>query len=288
MLVSVYIPTRNRVESLKRAVESVLGQTHQEFELIVVNDGSIDATGNYLDNLSATDHRVKVITNRASAGGAEARNQAIRTAQGDFVTGLDDDDWFLPKRLEQLLNGWHSALAQYGSAACVYSQIREVRNGEPVDTPRKPRSATHIDLFVENVVGNQIFAPKAHFIEAGLFDRNLEVWQDLEFFMRVLKRFGTAYLVDEYSYVFDNSPRGDRISKKKLPSIRAAYRSIVDRHCPQQNRLAQHLFIQSFSPFYGVTPEWQDYRQMLALGVWPYGLYKMARSNLRRWLRHGG
>lgn len=286
MLVSVYIPTRNRQASLKRAVDSVLNQTLKNFELIVVNDGSTDETANYLSRLASEHENIRVLSNASSLGGAASRNAAILAAAGEFVTGLDDDDEFTPQRLQELYDGWLRIRHVDPNAAFVYTQVREIRNGKPFATKPRPTSAVFTDMFVENVVGNQIFAPREHYIRAGLFDTSLQVWQDLEFFIRVLKTFGTGYLVDSYSYIYDNSPRPDRISSKKLSAIRAAYKTIIDKHCPPDSpRLAQYLYTQAFTPFYGAAAEYQDYKEIVRLGFWPYGIYKLARSNIRKYVR---
>src|SRR5512144_610930 len=103
MQVSVYLPTRNRAASLQRAVDSVLAQTHADFELIVVDDGSSDGTRQCLEDAQRSDARVRAIHHAVSRGAPASRNAAIAAARGEWLTGLDDDDEFLPRRLELLL-----------------------------------------------------------------------------------------------------------------------------------------------------------------------------------------
>ena len=92
-LVSVIIPTKNRADLLKRAIDSVLEQTWQNYEIVVVDDASDDDTPNLLAELSK-DHPIKVITNEVSNGAAACRNIAINQAEGEYIAGLDDDDFF--------------------------------------------------------------------------------------------------------------------------------------------------------------------------------------------------
>ena len=102
--VTIYVPTKNRVDLLKRAVDSVQAQTYTNWELIVVNDASTDGTYQYLEDIKSS--KIKVIHQPESQGACVARNLAINSATGDFVTGLDDDDYFEPNRLQLFIDGW--------------------------------------------------------------------------------------------------------------------------------------------------------------------------------------
>ena len=92
--VSVIIPTYNRVQLLKQAVISVLQQTYQNFEIIIINDGS---TVNIFESVHNLDSRIKVIKQKHSGSG-NARNLGIQYARGKYVAFLDDDDIFMPDK----------------------------------------------------------------------------------------------------------------------------------------------------------------------------------------------
>ncbi|MES2218855.1 MAG: glycosyltransferase family 2 protein [Pseudomonadota bacterium] len=102
-LVSVIIPTHNREASLQRAVASVLAQTCQDFEIIIVNDASTDNTREYLAALVRDDKRIQVFTNVQSLGGSRSRNVGIAAAKGQWIAFLDDDDTWLPMKLSAQL-----------------------------------------------------------------------------------------------------------------------------------------------------------------------------------------
>ena len=97
-----------RPPTRRAAVASVLAQTHPDFELLIVNDGSTDGTAGYLDDLAARDARVRVFHHDQPGGAPRARNKAIREARGSWVTGIDDDDEFLPGRLAALSSVAHA------------------------------------------------------------------------------------------------------------------------------------------------------------------------------------
>lgn len=114
-LVSVIIPTYNRAADCRRAVESVLAQSHREVEVIVVDDGSEDATRETIEGLNS---RV-VYLRQENAGVVAARNRGLAAAQGEFIAFLDSDDLFLPWKLEAQL----AALRFYPQAGMVWTDM---------------------------------------------------------------------------------------------------------------------------------------------------------------------
>jgi glycosyltransferase involved in cell wall biosynthesis len=102
-LVSVVIPTRGRPELLLRAVRSALAQTLQDIEVIVVIDGDDPPTESALEETMRNDERVSVIALTTSVGGSDARNRGVQAASGEWVAFLDDDDEWLPGKLQAQL-----------------------------------------------------------------------------------------------------------------------------------------------------------------------------------------
>ena len=98
-LVSVIIPTHNRGQLLVRAIQSVLAQTFSDFEIIVVDDGSIDNTKEVVRGFK--DPRIRFFHHEQNRGPSAARNTAIRAARGRYVTFLDSDDEYAPEKLQE-------------------------------------------------------------------------------------------------------------------------------------------------------------------------------------------
>ena len=96
---TVIIPTFNRAEFIKRAVDSVLMQAFKDYEIIVVDDGSTDETLEILRDIK--DKRIKIVA-QSNRGVAHARNQGIKAAQAEWMCFLDSDDEFLPSKLNSL------------------------------------------------------------------------------------------------------------------------------------------------------------------------------------------
>ena len=263
MLVSVYIPTRNRRALVERAVKSVLEQDHPELEVIVVDDASTDDTQAFLAAAAAADPRLVFFANDRPQGAPTARNRAITAAKGTFVTGLDDDDYFEPTRLRRFVAAWTEFQSAGKQPACLYAQSVSMRGGRPIWVSERPSSVESADLFTQNVIGNQVFAPREHFLGAGLFDEQLPAWQDLDLFIRMLQKYGTAHLVPVPTYYFDDGDRDDRISSKG-ERIRIAKARIAAKHKDLDPRLLLSLHMQMFNGFYDIPPTLHDIRFMLA------------------------
>ena len=95
--ISVILPVFNSEEFVRKAIESVLAQTFEDFELIIVNDGSTDSSKDIIDSFK--DDRIRLI-NQSNQGPGAARNNALKMAQGRYVMYLDSDDWFTSDALE--------------------------------------------------------------------------------------------------------------------------------------------------------------------------------------------
>jgi len=276
VLVSIYMPTKDRLELLQRAVNSVLTQTHQEIELVVANDGSSDGTQAWLDQLAEKDPRVRAIHNVRPLGAPAARNSAIRLTRGEWVTGLDDDDEFMPERLRYFLDEATRLDAAGIRYSGLYSTERIVGSSRSYTLDKKPEAGLR-DLFHHNHIGNQIFARRATYLEVGLFDEQMPAWQDLELFMRMVDRFGPAKLVPEPLYLLADDDRSDRISKKKKPKLIDAYERIVRKWPDVAREDKQRLFLQLLAPFYGFPIEPADLGKYFSLGISPMACARMAK-----------
>jgi glycosyltransferase involved in cell wall biosynthesis len=206
-LVTVYLPTRNRAHFLRPAVESALGQTHRDLELIVVDDASEDGTADLLGVLSAADSRLRVITFTRRSGPSAARNAAIREARGEFVTGLDDDDRMLPDRVTTLLAAFKPEYAFVCSAFLLRSRAGSTRvlNGK-----RALLRAT--DLLYFNCVGNQVLVPTERVRKLGSFDETMSGFEDYDLWLRLALTFGSVLRIADATYIKQDHRTGDQLT----------------------------------------------------------------------------
>jgi glycosyltransferase involved in cell wall biosynthesis len=264
-LVSVYLPTRNRQALLARAVHSALRQTYSNIELVVVNDGSTDQTMVWLDQAQQKDRRLVPIHIRESVGPSAARNIAIKIARGTFVTGLDDDDEFGSDRIASFVEKW-DALSALPPFSCLFAQSVFVTSGNEWITNDRKDHVHFKDLFYHNYIGNQIFTTKEYLLATGLFDENLDAWEDLDLFMRLVRRFGEARLLNSPTYVCDVSRDRERISRNE-PRIRRSFDLILEKYPDLEPHLKQRLFLQMFSDYHGIRPSINDFRRCFGWGI---------------------
>ncbi|MCC5927198.1 MAG: glycosyltransferase [Bacteroidetes bacterium] len=204
-LVTVYLATKNRLSLLQRALKSLEDQTYRNLELIVVDDGSEDGTSDFL-NTYASAYPFHFVSFDQSGGAPAARNYAIHRAQGEFITGLDDDDRFLPDRVARFVQEWHDGISLLGAESFLVTDTRRVRW-------RKPSVVTYDDLLYRNLIGNQVFTKTAYMRQLKGFDEHLDASQDYDMWLRLVRKYGPARIINEpLQLVSVKSSRSDRIT----------------------------------------------------------------------------
>jgi glycosyltransferase involved in cell wall biosynthesis len=188
-LVSVILPTRNRLKLLKKSLDSVLSQSYPNLEVIVIDDASEDGTRKYLRNLN--DPRVKLIWCETRQGAAIARNMGLRKAQGSLIAFNDDDDFWRQDKLRHQVNALIKAEEKVG---VVYGRIKRRKKGGgeyiPDRKKRKKEGRLTRALLKENFIGLPAVLVKREIVrKAGLFDEKMPRNEDWEWFVR-LSQYG--------------------------------------------------------------------------------------------------
>ena len=185
--VSVIIPTYNRAHLVGRAIKSVLNQTYQDFEIIVVDDGSADNTEEVVKSLK--DERIRYIKHDKNRGAAAARNTGIKATRGEYIAFQDSDDEWLPEKLEKQMEVFESAPPEVG---VVYTDMQRVsENGEvtywysPEITSGNLVNNKTLYYQVLNLGIQAVVVRKSCFDKVGLFDERFPSLEDLELFIRL-------------------------------------------------------------------------------------------------------
>lgn len=231
-LVTVYISTYNRVDLLRRAVESVRKQTYENLEIIIVDDCSTDDTLNYLEKIGAQDSRIRYFLKKNNSGACNSRNIAIKNATGEFITGLDDDDYFESRRIESFLEAVSKAgdKAYYSSAKIKISE--NIILSPSLLTRFKHSSVkSYKELLKQNFIGNQIFIKTDLLRKSGGFDEDFKAWQDLECWYNLMKTQNVKMkFISKATQVIDQSHEHERISKKNVENVIEAFKQFSMKH----------------------------------------------------------
>lgn len=185
-LVSVIIPTYNRSLMLKRAVDSVLRQTYTNLECIVVDDASTDNTQSVLEHCVTADQRVRVFRNNSNLHASASRNIGIRNSKGEFIAFLDDDDEWLPQKLEKQLTLFRQSPAEIGLIYCWMDYMKA--DGQVL---REHHPTLRGNIYKEVLVRNRIGGTPTWLIRAeavkrcGPWNEELKIQNDDEYVLRL-------------------------------------------------------------------------------------------------------
>lgn len=269
-LISVYMPTYNRADMACRAIDSVLAQDYPNFELIVVDDASKDDTVAVLTARYGKDNRITILQQATGQGACAARNRAITEAKGDFVTGLDDDDEFLPHRLSSLYAAYDDKYSCVCSAYIWdYGSVKKTLFAEQ-------RTVSLSELLDLHTLSNQALVKRQRMLQLGGFDTALAAFQDYDMWVRVVQAFGPALRIADASYKVNVGHELGRITNS--PKRLDAHQHFVAKHRPlmSERNLQNQMF-------YRLTMQQQPLRLQEVLSLSRFGLVKL---KWRYYLKH--
>jgi glycosyltransferase involved in cell wall biosynthesis len=192
--VSVVIPTHNRAEFLRTAIQSVLKQTFQNFEIIVVDDASEDHTSAVIKSVG--DARIRYVRHETHSGQGATRNAGLHKASGEYVALLDDDDEWLPEKLEKQVRVLDGSSSNVGMVYTGVLRI-EASSRRLIDRiiPGK-RGSLFQDLCQKNWIGgcSSVMVRRSCFEKVGWFDEELAAQADYDMWLRISQEFDIEYI----------------------------------------------------------------------------------------------
>lgn len=209
--VSVVIPTYNRANLISRSIMSVLSQTYQDFEIIVVDDASTDGTKDVVKSFA--DSRIRYLRNKKNRGPSIARNIGIHKSVGKTIAFLDSDDEWKSMKLEKQIE--YSKKRSYKTDWIGYTQFTVVGNATSYITPERGKNPEeHISdyLFVNHgiILTSSIILPKRTALRCN-FTPGLQLHQDADLCLR-LGSIGAQFIfIQEPLWCWHNDSRQDRI-----------------------------------------------------------------------------
>jgi glycosyltransferase involved in cell wall biosynthesis len=283
--VSVIIPTYNRAALVKEAVASVLAQTCRDFEVLVVDDGSTDAT---LKALAPLEGRVKYLRREGRRGVSAARNLGLAAARGQWLAFLDSDDLWLPEKLARQLD----FLAAHPEVLLCQTEEIWIRRGVRVNQPLSHKKVAG-DLFFQSLerccISPSAVLLNQRLIEAhGGFDETIPAAEDYDLWLRLTWRYQVG-LVPE-PLVIKRGGHEDQLSRQwglDRYRIRALLKLLQEPDLPAPYRAGARRTLAAKCAVYaqgcekrGKLGEAREYRE---LGGWGEGVratYKKALSPL--------
>jgi glycosyltransferase involved in cell wall biosynthesis len=221
--VSIIIPAYNAMTYLPETVDSVLKQTYNDFEVIVVNDSSTDETEQWVSQIA--DSRVKLIS-QENQGAAGARNNGIGHAQGEYIAFLDADDLWEPTKIEKQVH----SLDSNPEVGLVYTWVACIdEKGKSKGKMWKNDIEGNVweKLIEHNIVecGSVAMVRRCCFKTLGMFDQNIRFAEDWEMWIRVATSYTFAVIKKPLVYYRDH--RNNK-SKKYMRNL-SNFRVIVEK-----------------------------------------------------------
>ena len=243
--VSVIIPTYNYGQYIARAIDSVLNQTYQDFELIVVDDGSTDNT----EEIIRTKQNDKIrYFYQENKGAPSARNKGIEESKGKYTAFLDADDEWFPSKLEKQIEKFQKASARVGLVYSGLIYIWKENEDKAIKIVPTLRGNIFVSFLKVTVLGSPTpLIKKNCFQKAGLFDERLPSCQDWDMWLRISKYYEVDYVPEilakhyihknQITEKFENKIHGREIMIEKYHDYLLKYPLILSRHFSELGKL---------------------------------------------------
>ena len=244
--VSVIVPTYNRADRLERALNSIVSQTYQDFELIVVDDGSTDKTSQLMKSFP----KAQYFYIKKNSGVSKARNVGLAFAKGELICFLDSDDLWKEKKI-QIQSLW---LENNKDSQICYTDEIWVRNGVRVNPMNRHRKYSG-DIF-RHCLGLCIVSPSSVMIRAklfdeiGNFDESLPSCEDYDLWLRIASKYAFHFI--EEPLIIKYGGHSDQLSRKYWGMDRfrvVALKKLLDQNSldKEKLKLTRSVFLEKCS-----------------------------------------
>lgn len=226
-LVSVIMPTFNGAKYIRRAIESVQGQTYKNIEIVIVDDGSVDKTLDIISDLCKKDTRIIILLNEINIGFVKSLNRGAKRAEGKYIARIDDDDfWCDPKRLEKqvfFLQAHPEYVLVGGGMIKIDENKREVSR---YLFPEKDKDIRKTILLGDSISHGTVVFRKDSFEKVGGFDEEFGFFADLALSLK-LGRVGKIYNFQEYFFYYFDKELGTNYAMRNYDIRRKIWNFIA-------------------------------------------------------------
>lgn len=195
--VSIIIPTYNRAHLIERSIQSILNQTYEDFELLIVDDGSTDNTQEVVEGIN--DFRIRYIPCEENGGAAKARNIGIAEAKYDYIAFQDSDDEWHSDKLEKQMKVMQTSSADTGLVYCEYhynglNGIEDICPDRKISLEQKSGNIFP-QLLAGNMIGTPVMLVKREcFDKVGVFNENFPCMEDYELVLRIAREYRIEFI----------------------------------------------------------------------------------------------
>lgn len=214
---SVVIPLFNRAATITTVIKTVLEQSEQDFEIVVVDDGSSDSPKAVIDKIA--DPRITYIY-QENGGGSKARNQGMRAARGRFIAFLDSDDFFLKDHLKNA-----RAVLEHQTNACTYTQVK-VDRGDGLFFLKPHRALRAGEHISEYLMADRGFVQTSTLIIPNelarkiQYDEIIKSGQDYDFAIKICAAGYKLLMLEQPGAIWNDQWSPNRLSSKSHPEQR--------------------------------------------------------------------
>ena len=214
--VSVIMPAYNAEKHIREAIQSVVNQTYKEWELLVIDDCSMDATASIVKKEAARDSRIHYFKNRVNLGVSESRNRGVRKASGRWIAFLDSDDIWKVDKLEKQM----ALSGRYLNVRFIYTGSGFIsENGkESTYILRVPEQISYRMLLKQNLISCSSVLIRKELIEQYPM-RNDAIHEDYAAWLQILRSGEIAYAVDEPLLIYRLSAQSNSSDKKRAAKM---------------------------------------------------------------------
>ncbi len=285
-LFSVIIPLYNKAPYVRKTVESVLGQTLGDYELIIIDNGSNDGSSEIVAGFS--DPRIRIVRLEENVGVSNARNKGVALSTAPYVTFLDADDWWEPTFLEEMagLIERHPDAGIYGISYYIVKNGKKRRAPIGVDVGFEEGEINYCAVYAKTLcmplTSITVAMPRSMFVESGGFKPHLKLGEDSDLWIRIALKHKVVFLnkpLSNYNQDVDVTYRGTHHLRdpKEHMLWNLGYLEPEERTNPDYKQLIDNLRTYSLLP-YLLTKEYRSAaRQELDKVDWSHQPIKIRR-----------
>lgn len=276
-LFSVIIPLYNKAPYVRKAVESVLGQTLGDYEIIIIDNGSIDGSSEIVAGF--TDSRIRIIRLEENIGVSNARNKGVSLSTAPYITFLDADDWWEPTFLEEMrgLIERHPDAGIYGTGYYIVKNSKKRLAPIGVDENFTEGEINYCAVYTKTLcmplTSISVAIPRAVFDESGGFKPHLKLGEDFDLWIRIALRHKAVFLnkpLSNYNQDVDVTYRGTHHLRdpKEHMLWNLGYLETEEKINPDYKQLIDNLRTYSLLPYLLTRQYRSAARQELAKVDW--------------------